>query len=107
MQDRSIFSRVDLLAGKHRIDATAQTPGVREGEQQLHRLVGDTLPREVEQQIHFKPREARKTILGPREELTQVTLFHDLSVTEQGAPFGCFIDKLHFDVSVRGGLQPL
>ena len=43
MQHRTIFSHIDLVSTKHRIDVRSQSTRVCETEQQFHTLRGDTL----------------------------------------------------------------
>src|SRR5229473_3529947 len=88
MQDGALLGDVDLITGKHRVDAFAQAGFLSQSQQEAHRLVRDAMLRVVEVKACGLDREA---LAAPRifaEERAQMNVADLLVVILQRFPGG-------------------
>ncbi len=86
MQDGPVLRRVDSLAAKHRVDALAQSAGVRQVHEEPERRVRDAVLRVVEVQARPFDREALAARWIVSKEQSQVNAANLLEVSPEGVP---------------------
>jgi hypothetical protein len=90
VENRPVFSAVDLVAIEHRVDPLPQSGFLRKLEKELKRLAGDAILRVIEIDADGFGREASATITVIREQVPQMQCARLLTVgleLSPGRPF--------------------
>ena len=88
MQDRPVFGNVDLFALEHRVDPRAQVALLRELQQQLDGLVGNTVLRVIQIQPHALGGQSLAALGVIREKFPQMHVFDALVMRFERLPRG-------------------
>ena len=95
MKDGAVFGAVNLCAGKHRFDFSAQFNRFGQFNQPLHGVFRDAVFGIVEKQIAGSQRKGFGAVRVGGEQLTQVFRFDLFKMVRKGFPFGAFIKLGH------------
>ena len=86
VEHRAVLRDVDVLAREHRVAPLGHAPLLGEGDEQAHRLVGDAVLREVEEEAGRLAGEALRPARIGGEELAQVDVPEPCRVLLQRLP---------------------
>jgi len=90
VQDGPVLGDIDLVAAKHRVDLRPHAALAGQGEQQLHRFIGDAVFRVIEKDADGLGGEAFAALRVVGEELPKVKRLEFRVMTFKGLPGGAF-----------------